>query len=326
MVRQAEHDALQAIAQLDSDGDFADRGVRPAAGVADLLRCTRVESRRMVAVAASVFPTSLAGVPLEPGLPATATALGGWEIDRAHAEVIERALSTDAAGRLDPGVWASVEAQLADYARLYRPDELAKFAAQLIEALDQDGPPPDDEDQQVNELHLSKSRTGGGGRIKGTLDASTFDVFARAIQANLTPTESGDPTGLGRDKTIGERQAEALGAICERVLDDGYLPAEGGERPHITAILNLETMRTQAPRRGTGVRRHDHRRRTPPNPLRRKDHPGGVGRGRPTHRRVIHDSGWIVRIRDVHPEFIPPKWADPSQTPRRNARTLAPAS
>jgi len=200
----------------------------------------------MVAVAGSVFPTSLAGVPLEPRLPATATALGGWEIDRAHAEVIERALSTDAAGRLDPAVWASVEAQLADYARLYRPDELAKFAAQLIECLDQDGPPPDDEDQQVNELHLAKSRTGGGGRIKGTLDAATFDVFARAVRANLTPAESGDPAGLGRDKTLGERQAEALGAICERVLDEGYLPAEGGERPHISAIMNIETMRRQA--------------------------------------------------------------------------------
>ena len=388
VVRQAEHDALQAIAQLDSDGDFTDRGVRPAAGVADLLRCTRVESRRMVAVAASVFPTSLAGVPLKPRLPATATALGGWEIDRAHAEVIERALSTDAAGRLDPGVWASVEAQLADYARLYRPDELATFAAQLIEALDQDGPPPDDADQQVNELHLSKSRTGGGGWIKGTLDASTFDVFARAIQANLTPTESGDPTGLGRDKTLGERQAEALGAICERVLDDGCLPSEGGERPHITAILNLETMRTQARgaeleyggmtttaelRRilcdakitpvvldGDGQPLDVGREKRCVTPAQRKAiaardrgcaHPGCDRTPRwcrvhhiihwllggktdidnlvmlcREHHRVIHDSGWMVRIRDVHPEFIPPKWADPSQTPRRNARALVLAS
>jgi len=215
MSRRADYGSLRIIAQLDSDGEFAERGVRPAAGVADLLRCTRVEARRMVAVAASVFPTSLAGVALEPRLPATATVLGGWEIDRAHAEVIERALSSDAAGRLDPEVWTSVEATLADYARLHRPDELAKFAAKLIECLDQDGPPPEDEDQQVNELHLSKSRTGGGGRIKGTLDAATFDVFARAIKANLTR--------LGRDKTLGERQAEALGAICERVLDDGYL-------------------------------------------------------------------------------------------------------
>jgi len=41
---------------------------------------------------------------------------------------------------------------------------------------------------------------------------------------------------------------------------------------------------------------------------------------------VIHDSGWKVRIRDVHPEFIPPKWIDFSQTPRRNARSLVSAS
>jgi 5-methylcytosine-specific restriction protein A len=40
------------------------------------------------------------------------------------------------------------------------------------------------------------------------------------------------------------------------------------------------------------------------------------------HHRVIHDSGWKVRIRDVHPEFIPPKWIDLNQTPRRNARSL----
>ena len=388
MNRRSGHASLRIIAQLDSDGEFTERGVRPAAGVADLLRCTRIESRRMVAVAESVFPTSLAGMPLEPRLPATATALGGWEIDRAHAEVIERALSTDAAGRLDPEVWASVEAQLADYARLYRPDELAKFAAQLIELLDQDGPPPEDEDQQVNELHLSKSHTGGGGRIKGTLDAATFDVFARAIRANLTPTESGDPTGLGRDKTLGERQAEALGAICERVLDDGYLPVDGGERPHISAIMNIETMRRQA--RGAelefgGMTTAGELRRLlcdakiTPVVLDGESLPLDVGRekrcvtppqrkaiaardrgcahpscdrspiwctvhhiihwidGGTTdidnlvmlcreHHRLIHDSGWKVRIRDSLPEFIPPKWVDFSQTPRRNARSLVSAS
>jgi hypothetical protein len=91
------------------DGEFTDRGIRTAAAVADLLRCTSVEARRLVAAAASVFPTSLTGEPLEPRLPATATALGGWEIDRAHAEVIERALSSDAAGRLDPRCGPSVE-------------------------------------------------------------------------------------------------------------------------------------------------------------------------------------------------------------------------
>jgi 5-methylcytosine-specific restriction protein A len=243
VVRQAEHDALHAIAQLDSDGVFAERGMRTAPAIADLLRCTPREARRLVATAASVFPTSLAGEPLEPRLPATATALGGWEIDRAHAEVIERLLSSAAAGRLDPDTWTGVEAMLADAARLHRPDELAQVGADLIEHLDQDGPPPDDEDQLVNELHLTKSRTGGGGRIKGQLDAPTFDAVARAIRAKLPPVE---PDPLGRDKSLGERQAEALGAICEHALDDGYLPAEGGERPHISAIIDFEAQRHHA--------------------------------------------------------------------------------
>ena len=388
VVRQAEHDMLHTVAQLDGRGEFTDRGIRTAAAVADLLRCASGQARRLVAAAVSVFPTSLTGEPLEPRLPATATALGGWEIDRAHAEVIQRALSSDAAGRLDPGTWAGVETTLADLARLHRPDELAHLAAVLIEELDQDGPPPDDKDQLVNELHLAKSRTGGGGRIKGQLDAATFDVVMRAIRATMTPAKSTDPSGLGRDTSLGQRQAEALGAICEHALDDGYLPAEGGERPHMTAILNFETMRTQA--RGAELEFGGHttagelrrmlcdakitpvvldgdgqpldvgREKRCVTPAQRKAiaardggcaHPGcdrtpiwcqihhirhWIDGGKTDidnlvmlcreHHRIIHDSYWSVRIRDGQPEFIPPRWLDFNQTPRRNARALVSAS
>jgi 5-methylcytosine-specific restriction protein A len=36
-----------------------------------------------------------------------------------------------------------------------------------------------------------------------------------------------------------------------------------------------------------------------------------------SHHVLIHHSGWIVRIRDGLPEFIPPRWIDPDQAPRR---------
>jgi hypothetical protein len=62
-----------------------------------------------------------------------------------------------------------------------------------------------------------------------------YTVVVRAIRAAMIPAKSADPGGLGRDTSLGQRQAEALGAICEHALDDGYLPAEGGERPHMTA-------------------------------------------------------------------------------------------
>jgi 5-methylcytosine-specific restriction protein A len=37
------------------------------------------------------------------------------------------------------------------------------------------------------------------------------------------------------------------------------------------------------------------------------------------HHRQIHSTEWIVRIRDGLPEFIPPKWIDVEQKPRRRA-------
>jgi 5-methylcytosine-specific restriction protein A len=37
------------------------------------------------------------------------------------------------------------------------------------------------------------------------------------------------------------------------------------------------------------------------------------------HHREIHFTEWIVRIRDGLPEFVPPKFIDPLQEPRRKA-------
>ncbi|MBA3574851.1 MAG: DUF222 domain-containing protein [Pseudonocardiales bacterium] len=35
------------------------------------------------------------------------------------------------------------------------------------------------------------------------------------------------------------------------------------------------------------------------------------------HHRQIHHTDWEIRNRDGLPEFIPPRWIDPTQTPRR---------
>ena len=65
--RQCDYDSLELIAGLDQDGEFADRGVRAADAVGDLLGVSRRDAQRMVAVASSVFPTrTLLGEVLEP--------------------------------------------------------------------------------------------------------------------------------------------------------------------------------------------------------------------------------------------------------------------
>jgi Domain of unknown function (DUF222) len=89
---------------------------------------------------------------------------------------------------------------------------------------------------RVNELHLAKSRHGVGGRVKGRLDSVTFEVVARAIGALLKPAAD-------EGKSLGQRRADALGEICAHALDEGRLPAQGGERPHVAITMGLEALK-----------------------------------------------------------------------------------
>jgi uncharacterized membrane protein len=131
--RRLRYHTAGKVARLDRDGEFTARRVHPAPAVADLMRIHPREARRLVAMAAAVFPTTLHGQPLEPTLPATAAALAAGDIDTTHAEIIEHALTTDAARRIDPPRWCTAEAQLAEWARTCRPDELARMATELIQ-------------------------------------------------------------------------------------------------------------------------------------------------------------------------------------------------
>jgi Domain of unknown function (DUF222) len=125
--RQCEYDLLGLVAGLDRDGEFLERGMHSANAVADLLGLSGRDGRRMVAVASGVFPTrSLVGEVLEPKLSATAMALGAFEIDLAHAEVIESVLASDAARRINVEQWVAAEVLFADWARQYSPEQLAR--------------------------------------------------------------------------------------------------------------------------------------------------------------------------------------------------------
>jgi 5-methylcytosine-specific restriction protein A len=374
LTRQLEQLSLELIAGLDVDGTFAERGyTRPGFAVADLLGCDNAVAVRRVKVAEQVVERrTLDGQVCPPRLAATAAALAAGEVSLRHVEVITDALATPAAGRLTPHVWAGVEEQLAKSATLYRPRELAGFALELIDTLDQDGAEPDDQElPQLNELHFSRNAAGAGGRIKGVLDAPTFDALATALSALTRPT-------TGDLRSVGERQADALGEICRHTLDHGLTPAVGGERPHLNITVSLSELegRGRGATLDTGPLSPSELRRlacdarvmpvvlggngqpldvgramrTVPAHLRRavvvRDHGcafPGCGRepgwcdahhivpwehGGPTeignlvmlcrfHHRLLHQPGWIVRIHDGHPEFVPPKWIDIHQVPRR---------
>ncbi|HEY1971553.1 MAG TPA: DUF222 domain-containing protein [Pseudonocardia sp.] len=207
--RRARHDGLGAVARLGSEGEFTARHTYPGPAVAELLACNRSTATRLVRLASQVFPTTLAGQPVD-------------------------------ARRLSPQQWAGAERQCAQWAAVYNPHALRTLAEALIEQLDQDGDEPGvDADDQVNELHLSPDRRDGyGGHIRGRLDSATYDALAQALDGLAKPRED-------EGKTLAERRADALGDLAEHALDTGELPECGGERPHLTVILRHDDLKKQ---------------------------------------------------------------------------------
>lgn len=242
VTRQLDFLAVELIAGLAREGVFTERGYSGAAqAVADLLGWDRAMAARRVRVAEQVCRrTSLDGQVLSPPLAACAMAFAAGQVSLRHVEVISDALGKPEAARLTPAVWAGAEEQLAEYATRCTPNELAGFARDLVTLLDQDGPEPDEQTPpQVNELSLTRTPSGGGGRIKGRLDAPTFDAVATALGALCKPS----PEDL---RTLPERQADALGDVCRRALDVGDVSTTGGERPHLNVTIPLEELERRA--------------------------------------------------------------------------------
>jgi hypothetical protein len=371
--RQLDRAVVEAVAALERRGVFAERGYKSsAAALSDLLGWEQPEARRRVVAAEQVGArVALDGTPMPARLPAAAAAFAAGQARLGHVEAIARVLGSASADRLTPEQWAGAEAVLADKTAEYTPSQLQAWGTALVEALDQDGAEPDDRPPpSVNELYLSRNRSGSGGRLKGRFDdAAMFDAIAAVIDAHAKPLTSDD------DRSVGQRQAEALADACGYVLDHGEVPECGGPRPQVNVLIRLEDLENRARAAaldfGGSVSPQALRMlccdaaaapivlngqgqpldvgritRTVPDGLRRavaaRDrgcaHPGC---GRPVswceihhltpwehggetklsnlamlcrvHHRQIHSTEWICRIRDGLPEFIPPKWLDPSK-------------
>jgi 5-methylcytosine-specific restriction protein A len=378
--RALDHDDLRIVDQLDRCGFFVSHKTYPALGVVELTGCRKSEATRTVRLASALFSSAtLDGQPIPPVLPATAAAFDSWSIDLDHAVVIRRLLASGPARRLDPERWVAAERQLARWAQEYHADQLSDMGRRLLDGLDQDGAEPDHElDNQTNELHVIRSPDGLGGWIKGRLDSVTFDALVQVIEALIKPC--GD-----EGKARPERQADALGEMCERLLDVGELPDAGGQAPHLTVVIEHEKLRKGlrggsltatgcriGPREIRRIacasdiiplvlggqsepldvdRAKRHATRYQRAVLAVRDggcaHPGcttaakwcpphhiqhWVNGGNTdldnlvllcrTHHRMSHEAGWVARIRDGLPEFIPPRWIDINQTPRRKPRQL----
>jgi len=245
--RQLDRVMVGALADLGRRGTFAERGYRSAVTALEhLVGWERFDARRRLLAAEHVHPrAALDGTPLPPRLPHTAEALAAGAASLRHVEVIAKVLGTDAAARLSPGDWAAAEKQLAAWIPDCPPGELQIRGSQLVEALDADGPEPDQRPQRsTNELFLTRNPNGVGGKLNGRFDdAAMFDAIATLVDTCAAPRTADDA------RSAGQRQAEALADACAFVLDhgaSGQVPKSGGRRPHLNVLVRLEDLENRA--------------------------------------------------------------------------------
>ena len=207
MARRLDRLTVAAVAVLERRGAFAERGyASPAAALGDLLGWERFEARRRVTAAEQVQPRlGLDGSPLPARLPATAEVFAAGRAGLRHVEVIAKVLATPAAGRLSPQVWGGAEAELAAKADQYTPSELQAWGTALIDALDEDGPAPDDQPPPlVNELTVTAFKGKPGGQ-RSRADSRIQRCSTRSPpwwtpSPSRSPPTTRAPPGSGRPK------------------------------------------------------------------------------------------------------------------------------
>src|ERR1700745_527425 len=155
------------INQLDAQAGDEELGGTLRSALADRLRITKSEAGRRIDEAADLGQRrALSGEPLAPQLSATATAQRDGLIGDGHVRVI-RSFFAHLPTEVDPPTRDAAEADLAEKARGYRPDELAKYARRIMDWLNPDGEFSYAERARKRGITIGKQEFDGMSRISG---------------------------------------------------------------------------------------------------------------------------------------------------------------
>jgi len=176
------------------------------------------------------------------GMPVLAGALGAGEVSYPHARLIARAVE-ELAAVAGAGPAAAVEAPLVAAARVVDPCRLRREIEHARHAIS-----PDSAVSEAERAHarrrLSVSETVDGVVVlDGVLDPEGGAVLLSALAPLAVPAGPDD------GRTARQRRADGLVELCRRHLDRGDLPETGGERPHLTVLVDVETLERHRPAR-----------------------------------------------------------------------------
>jgi hypothetical protein len=259
-LRAAQHPLIN---QLDAQAGPAELGGTLRCALADRLRITKAEAGRRVDEAADLGERrALTGESLEPRLGATAAAHREGEIGEGHIKVI-RGFFAHLPDDVDHCTREAADADLARYAREYRPDELAKYAQRLMDWLNPDGEFSDEQRARKRGVIIGHPEHDKMSRISGYLTPDLRAAFEPVLAKLAAPgacnpddetpvvDEAPDDAAVRRDsRSQAQRNHDGLLAGLRALMASEKLGQHNGLPVSIVVTTTLKDLQAAA---GYGV-------------------------------------------------------------------------
>ena len=227
--------------------------------LADRLRVRPGEARRRIADAEMLGSRiALTGEPLEPLWAATAAGQRAGEINTAQVAEIRRFFH-QLPSWVDESARARAEADLAEQATKFGPDELRVLADKLADCLNPDGTFSDDDRARRRGITIGRQDIDGMSKITGWLTpearaswdavSSKWAAPAMCNPADESPTVDGRPSeqAINSDmRSPAQRNHDALAAMCRSTLASGELGSHHGLPVSIVVTTTLQELESAA--------------------------------------------------------------------------------
>ena len=168
-----------------------------------------------------------------PSLPHTQKAFERGELSSQHAGVVARSVEMVTRGGGNPG---EAEVRLLQEAQYRNPRDLFRWGLSLVHEM---APKEMEAEEQRREdrryLHM-RELLDGCLELEGLLDPERGARVKTAIEGVLGPRRKDD------QRTPAQRRADGLVELADRVMDSGWLPVRGGQRPHLTVTASIGTL------------------------------------------------------------------------------------
>ncbi|OBI76204.1 HNH endonuclease signature motif containing protein [Mycobacterium sp. E740] len=227
-----------------------------AAALTVLLRISKTDAAKRVKEAHELAPRrAMTGEVLEPVLAQTAAAQARGEIGVEHVRVIRNFFDKQVPASVGFDVREAAEAHLAEIAARHTPEELRQAATRLAHLLDQDGDFSDELRARKRWLKFGPQQSDGMREVRGLLDPATGAALEAMLAKAAAPGRNnpddeipcvdGEPSAEAVQsdvRSVGQRNHDALNAMCRALLASGQLGSHNGLPATIVITATLQEL------------------------------------------------------------------------------------